>query len=258
MSYPTQEQPNEGVPQQPYGAPAPQQPYGAPAPQQPYGAPQQPYGAPAPQQPYGAPAQQSYGAPQQPYGAPQPAYGVPGQPYGAPQGFVPPAGPQKNGFATAGLVLGILPLPLFGIIFGILGLKNAPKFGGVGKTRSIVGIVLAILWIPILVLFSIGVGSGVKQVVTCNQTETQVQKLGNQMEADTSDPAAYQKDLQAIVDELNSSAGKVSDAKSASDMRKAAADFKEVLTDSKAGTQPSADLINRLTTDGTAVDSDCS
>ena len=224
MSYPTQEQPNEGVPQQPYGAPAPQQPYGAP---------------------------------QQPYGAPQQAYGVPGQPYGAPQGFVPPPGPQSNGFATAGLVLGILPLPLFGIIFGILGLKNAPKYGGVGKTRSIVGIVLAIIWIPILVLFSIGVNSGVKQVVTCNQTETQVEKLGNQLQADTSDPAAYQKDLQAIVDELNSSAGKVSDSKSASDMRKAAADFKEVLDDSKAGTQPSADLISRLTTDGNAVDTDC-
>jgi uncharacterized RDD family membrane protein YckC len=70
MSYPPNNDPYGGQPQQPYGQ-QPQQPYGQ-QPQQPYGQqPQQPYGQPQqPQQPYGG----------QPYGSmpPPPAYPMPG------------------------------------------------------------------------------------------------------------------------------------------------------------------------------------
>jgi hypothetical protein len=93
---------------------------------------------------------------------------------------------------------------------------------------------------------------------TCADTEAQVSSLGTKLEGDVSDPAAYRKDLQDIIDELNSSAGEVSNTSWAKDMRAAAADFQEVLTDAKNGIQPSADLISRLTTDGDAVDADCS
>jgi hypothetical protein len=230
----------------------PQQAYGVPA--QPYGDATQPAGA-APEQPnYGAPQQGApqYGAPQ--YGAPQ--YGAPGQaPYGAPQ----PTQPGSNGLATAGLILGILPTGIIGLIFSILGLVRAPKVGGVGRTRAWVGLVLSALWIVGGGLF-IGLAgtSAVKQVQTCNQTEKSFVALGTKIENDADNQTAEIADLNQAASLLNSGAAKVSDAKSASDMRKAAADFTELANDIKNGTAPSADLQSRLTTDGNAVDADCS
>jgi hypothetical protein len=232
----------QGQPPYDPGQPQPQ-PYG----QQPYGTPQQPaYGQ---QQPaYGQP-QPTYG--QQPYGAPQSPYGAPQSPYGAPT-------PQTNGLATAGLILGILPTGIIGLIFSILGLNRAGKIGGVGKGKALVGLILSILWIAGGTIFFVAAGSSaVKHVVTCQQTERNVKTLSDKMQAESSDPAAFQNDLQAIVDELNSSAAKVSDHKSATDMRKAAADFLELKNDIAQGQSPSADLTQRLTTDGNAVDVDC-
>jgi hypothetical protein len=218
---------------------------------------QSPFDAPQPpQQPYGAPQQPAYGEAQQPapgYAPPQ-QFGAPQSPYGVPQG------PQTNGLATAGLVLGILPTGPVGLIFSILGIVRAGKVGGVGRTKAWVGLVLSILWIAGYIAGGVAVlGSDtVKNAVTCSQTEVRVTALGKKSQADASNPTAFKKDLQDIIDELNSSANKMADAKKASDMRKAAADFKEVLDDLNSGTAPSADLQSRLGTDGAAVDTDCS
>ncbi len=208
-----------------------------------------PADAPQPQQPYVAPQQPTYDATQPAapgYGPPQPGYGMP-----------PVA--QDNGLATAGLVLGILPTGPVGLVFSILGINRAGKVGGVGRTRAWVGLVLSIVWIAVGAIVVVAAGTDtVKNVVTCNQTEKSVEALGTKSQADASDPAAFKKDLQSIIDELNSSANKMADKKKAADMRKAAADFKEVLDDVTSGTAPSADLQARLTTDGAAVDADCS
>jgi hypothetical protein len=213
VSYPTQEQPGEDVPQQSFGVPA--QPGGAP------GAPLPPFD----------PSQQQY---------------------------APPPVPQSNGFATAGLILGILPTGIIGLVFSILGLVRAPKVGGTGKTRSWVGLVLSVLWIIAGVAIGVSAGTtAVKHTVTCNQAETRINTLGDKAQADANNPAAYKKDVQAIIDELNSSASKVSDKKSAADMKKTAADFQEVLNDINSSTQPPADLLSRLSADASAVDADC-
>ncbi|HEY1488806.1 MAG TPA: hypothetical protein VGF84_22045 [Micromonosporaceae bacterium] len=256
MSYPNQGQPGDGTPQQAYGVPA-QQPYGEGT-QPAYGAPGQPTSG-APGQPaYGAPGQPTSGAPGQPaYGAPQygaPQYGAPGQaPYGAPQ----PQG--SNGFATAGLILGILPTGIFGLVFSILGLVRAPKVGGVGRTRAWIGLVLSVLYIIGGGVFIVAAASsGVKQAVTCNQTEKSFETLATKIQNDSSDKNAEIADFNQAISLLNSGASKVSDAKSASDMRKLAADFKELVNDVNTGTAPSSDLTTRLTADGNAVDADCS
>jgi hypothetical protein len=78
-----------------------------------------------------------------------------------------------NGFATASLVLGIIGFVLMGIplfigwflggipdvlavIFGILGISQSNRLGGVGKTSAIVGLVLG--GVSLLSVF-VGAGS---------------------------------------------------------------------------------------------------
>lgn len=200
----------------------------------------------------------SYPTQEQPPGVPQQPPVAPWQAAGPPQGMGMPPMPQSNGFATAGLILGILPTGLIGLVFSILGLVRSGKVGGVGRTRSWVGLVLSVLWLAgSIALIGIG-GSAVKHAATCNQTEVQVNTLSDKLAADADDPKAYSADLNDLISLLNSSAAKVSDKQTAKDMRAAAADFQEFLDDSKAGKVPSDDLIDRLATDGTAVDLDCS
>jgi hypothetical protein len=95
----------------------------------------------------------------------------PGYPYQQPYTYAPP--PPGNGFAVAGMVLGICALvfcwfpfvnwilALLGIIFSILGLTKAKKVEGRGKGMAIAGLICGILGalmgVMIVLLFVAGV-----------------------------------------------------------------------------------------------------
>jgi hypothetical protein len=82
----------------------------------------------------------------------QPAGSVPPNP---PQwmAYAPPPAvpPQRNGFAVASLILGILGICGFslvlGLIFGIIALVQINKHNQTGRGMAIGGIVLSVLWI---------------------------------------------------------------------------------------------------------------
>jgi hypothetical protein len=69
----------------------------------------------------------------------------------------PPA-PKRSGtdgFATAALVLGALPLlaGLLGIVFGIVALVRIQQHGGRGRKRAIIGLVCGTLWMIVFAFF---------------------------------------------------------------------------------------------------------
>ena len=185
--------------------------------------------------------------------------GMPPSPYGPYNQPPPPMMPQTNGFATAGLILGILPTGLIGLIFSILGLNRAGKVGGVGKTKALVGLILSILWMIGGTVGIIALGGDVVKRLdpACISAEGYGSTLESKMNADSGNVDALKKDLQDAVTELNTDAGKTSNATTKAAIQKFAGDIQELLDDLNNGTAPSEDLTTRLTTDGNAVDTAC-
>lgn len=112
-----------------------------------------PYGQQPAQQPYGQqPAGQPYG--QQPGQWPAPPY--PG--YGQPPPYYQQGSRPTNGFAVAGMVLGILWIYWIGsvlaLIFGYLALNQIKQTGHSGRGMAIAAVVLG--WVGIA-LFAVGV-----------------------------------------------------------------------------------------------------
>lgn len=109
-------------------------------PSDPFSPPSEPYGTPAP------PPPPAYGAPQ--WGQPAP--------YGAPV----PAGPRRNGFGIAALVLGVVSIcgftlvvpPVLAIVFGFLGRGRAKRGEATNKGMATAGAVLGVVTLTLSVL----------------------------------------------------------------------------------------------------------
>ncbi len=201
--------------------------------------------------------------PQQPNPYAQPpagnAYGQPSSTPGAPYSQ-PPAQKGSNGLAVAALILGILPTGLIGLIVGILAIVKAAKTGA-GKAMAWIGTILSILWIAGLTLILVAVMSSdtvqtaVKRMDPgCVSFESQ-SALANRMQNET-DPAAMKKDIQQVLTELKADQAKTKSADVRSAMAALQKDFEDLQTAMETGNVPS-DLIDRLGTDGTAVDTAC-
>ncbi len=84
---------------------------------------------------------------------PQPSYPPPAY---APPGYAPPGHPQAppstNGFAIASLIFGLLGGVLLSVIFGIVALRQIPRYGQKGKRLAVAGLVLSGLWLVLIVV----------------------------------------------------------------------------------------------------------
>ena len=167
-----------------------------------------------------------------------------------------PAAPAKvgNGFAVAGFITGLLPLPLFGLIFSVIGLVKSTKVSK-GKILSILGIVLSLAWI--------GVGAYVgPHVVKAADPGCRVAtKLNNdypdsKVQADSSDPAKLGADLQAIYAGLTDAAKKAKNADAKAALETYATDYGTFLQAAAQG-QQDATLVAKLNADDDKANAAC-
>jgi eukaryotic-like serine/threonine-protein kinase len=167
---------------------------------------------------------------------------------------------SRNGFATAALVFGILPVPPLGVIFGLVGLVRARRRRGVGRVRAILGIVFAVLW-------SIPIGNGLATgwshlshrldpacigvVVYTGQVEERVRGDGN-------DVHAIVVELTTAAAELRADAAKSTHPQTGADLRTAAGHIDALRRDIAGGRTPSSRLTAQLTADVKKIQTDCS
>lgn len=170
-------------------APAPAYPYpGQPAPAypppSPYGQSYPPAGYPAPGQPAAYPAPGYPGAypapgyPGQPATYPAPGYPpagyqVPGYPPAAypPPGYYTPAPgfppPYQNGqtnrFSIISLVTGLIGLIPFGVIFGILAIRQINRTGERGRPQAVGGLLASGIWLYVIYMV-ISVQTGIDSI----------------------------------------------------------------------------------------------
>jgi hypothetical protein len=196
-------------------------------------------------------------APTPPPGYPPPGYPPPGYPAPAPAGYPAPAPPVKqgNGWAVASLIFGIIGGFVFGIIFGIIGLVRAGKVGGKGRAMSWIGIILSVLWL-------VGIGSLVFVAISkvanpgCTAAVNVVTDTSDKMSAAGSDPTTFKTELQRAIDGLGDAANQSTNSDATAAINKLKGDYQDLLTAVNTGNIPD-DLLNRITTDASAVDTAC-
>lgn len=167
-----------------------------------------------------------------------------------------PAMPVKrsNGFAVAGLILGILPTGLIGLIFSILGIVRATKVKR-GMVMSIIGLVLSLVWMAggfLTVSKSPRFDPGCAAA-----TKVQDDYPDSKLTADGQNPQVFTADLQDMIKRLNDGADVSRSSTIATALRNDANDLSELLKDLQQGQAPSAALQARANADDAALQDAC-
>jgi hypothetical protein len=156
-------------------------------------------------------------------------------------------------------VCGILPLPPFGIAFGIAGLVRSRRVGGVGRVRGALGVLFALLWsIPI----AGGIGSGLSHLShrldpACIAVGVYTHQFEARIRGDGTDVHAIVVELTTAAAELRADAAKSNHPQTAADMNTFANDLDAWRTEIQAGHVPSAALTARLAADPDKIRADC-
>ena len=182
----------------------------------------------------------------------------------APLGPYPPPFPrppeERNPLATAGLVCGILPLPVFGLVFGLAGISRARRNGGFGRTRAIVGVVLALVWAVPLTIGGVAFLGRVFRYLDpgCQAAASATSQLDSSLKADAGDQQAIVTDLRLALDQYNAAAAKARHPQAATDIRAISADLRSLISLAQAGRAPGPVLQQRFIDDGNALKAACS
>jgi hypothetical protein len=113
--------------------------------------------------------------------------------------------PAGNWQATAALGTGILPLVIPGLVFGVLGLRRAAATG-VGRTWSLIGIGLSVIWAVVLSVF---LATGGQPAPACGAPQTDVARAVSQVDHELSAGAPQSvltQDLRTAINQANSAA----------------------------------------------------
>ncbi len=173
----------------------------------------------------------------------------------------------RNGFALTALILGIFGgWGFVGIGFGIAGIRRAATVGR-GRTMSIIGIVLAVLWVPLWIVGSHAISGGnspstaavTPQSLTdpgCSKAEVYATQMSAAIKKNPSDPNLGAK-YTAFAAELARDAALTKNAKASAAMKTAAADFKELGAAMTAHKAVAPALSARILPDSDAVDTAC-
>ncbi|HKD99097.1 MAG TPA: protein kinase [Micromonosporaceae bacterium] len=167
--------------------------------------------------------------------------------------------PARNGLATAGLVFGILPTPLFGLVFGLAGMSRAKRIGGYGRTRALVGVVLALVWAVPLAGIGIGIAAGIAHALDpgCRAAVSASSQLSSSLDADAGDSRALLTDLNLAIGQYNDAASRSHNPKIEADIRAVVADLRDLVPYTRAGKAPPAALKQRFEVHANALDHDC-